>query len=340
MPVDDLLGELVEARLPWTSDRVGSWYGASDLRRQLGTALSAEAERVGDVAFGELFRDGVGVARGASEVADPLAWANRRLDLPDGGWAVTGIRFRGGEALRPFVDVVATTAPPTADGLLAVAEVVVTAYQDYHPLCLRVDAPDAPALVGLLDEDPRFGELCAVDQHVVAGLVDRLRVHPRAARYAEVRLRPGDPRVLTTRVASIYEEIALDRPEHALWATPEDADSLGACAGAGLLFEVLLEGEPAGVVAALRYDAHAMRGFSVQELCLDAAHRGRRLAPAILQRLVDELPGDEGDVLWGTIHPGNEPSLRNALSIGRELVGGYVWVTPAGLPGMPRDVTL
>ncbi len=78
----------------------------------------------------------------------------------------------------------------------------------------------------------------------------------------------------------------------------------------------------------------------MQELCLDAGHRGRRLAPAILQRLVDELPADEGDVLWGTIHPGNEPSLCNALSIGRELVGGYVWVTPAGLPGMPHDVTL
>jgi hypothetical protein len=55
----------------------------------------------------------------------------------------------------------------------------------------------------------------------------------------------------------------------------------------------------------------------------------------VLQRLVDDLPAEDGDTLWGTIHPGNTPSLRNATSIGRRLVGGYVWVTPAELPGMP-----
>jgi hypothetical protein len=36
------------------------------------------------------------------------------------------------------------------------------------------------------------------------------------------------------------------------------------------------------------------------------------------------------------LHPDNQRSLRNALSVGRRVVGGYVWVTPSGLPGMPR----
>ncbi len=119
-----------------------------------------------------------------------------------------------------------------------------------------------------------------------------------------------------------------------MWARAEDAESLAACADEGLLFEVLLDGEPAGVVAAVRDDAHGMSGFSVEELCLDADSRGRRLAPGVLQRLVDELPAEDGDVLWGTIHPDNAPSLRNSASVGREVVGGYAWVTPAGLRGM------
>ena len=89
------------------------------------------------------------------------------------------------------------------------------------------------------------------------------------------------------------------------------------------------------MVCAVRDDDHGMSGFCVQEICLDARHLGRRLAPAVLQHLVDELPAEEGDVLWGTIHPDNAPSLRNSLSIGRTVVGGYVWVTPDGLPGMP-----
>jgi L-amino acid N-acyltransferase YncA len=73
----------------------------------------------------------------------------------------------------------------------------------------------------------------------------------------------------------------------------------------------------------------------MQELCLDPAHRGRRLAPAVVQRLLDELPARTGDVLWGTIHPANAPSLCNAFSVGREPTSGLVWVTPGGWPGMP-----
>ena len=79
--------------------------------------MQDEVARLGDTDFGREFRDGVG----AGVPADPLAWANRFLELPDGGWAVTGIRFRGRDTARPFVDVVATTAPATPDGLSVVA---------------------------------------------------------------------------------------------------------------------------------------------------------------------------------------------------------------------------
>lgn len=88
-------------------------------------------------------------------------------------------------------------------------------------------------------------------------------------------------------------------------------------------------------MAAVRDDAHGVRGFSVEELCLDRAHRGNGSAPAVLRHLVERLPQVVGDVLWGTIHPANAPSLRNALSMGRLQVAADVWITPADLPGMP-----
>lgn len=327
----DVLGELAAARRPWTSETIASWYTDGQLTAQLRSALAVEADRPGNASFGQELRDAVGIGG----PLDPLAWANRRLELPDGGWAETGIRYRSLDVTRPFVDVIATTADPTPDGLAAVAAAVTPAYADLHPLCLRVDAPDAPALVEQLTADPRFGPRCVVDMHVVAAPVDTLRVHARATAYDSVTVRPGAPEPLALRVAEIYAELATQEPELARWARPEDLDSLTECADEGLLFEVLVDGAPAGVVAGLRYDAHAMAGFSVQELCLDRAHRGRRLAPAAVQRLLEELPADPGDVLWGTIHPANTPSLRNALSIGRALVGGFVFVTPAGSPGMP-----
>lgn len=327
----DLVDEMAEVRLGWTSATIRTWYAEPDLRHHLRSGLAVEVERLENADFGRELREGVGI-RGPE---DPLDWANRRFELPDQGWAVTGIRFRGRDARRPFVDVVATTAPPTPDGLAVVADAVAPAYRAFAPLCLRVDAPDARELVEQLTGDPRFGAHCGIDMQVVAGLVEQLRMRPRASAYSRVRLRVGKPRELARRVSEIYGELAVREPELATWAKPEDFDSLSQCAEEGLLFEALADDGPAGVVAALRSDAHAMVGFSVQELCLDAAHRGQHLAPAIVQRLVDELPAGSDDALWGTIHPANTPSLRNALSIGRTFVGGYVWVTPARLPGMP-----
>jgi hypothetical protein len=330
----DLVDDLVEARLPWVSRRLTEWYDDAEVRGQLRAAMAVEAVRLDDAAFGRQFRDGVGVRPGS----DPLAWANRRLHLPGGGWALTGIRFRGGEAKRPFVDVVATTAEPTPDGLAHVAATVVPAYADFAPLCLRVDVPDPDRTTAQLAVDERFGPGCAVDMYVVAGPVRELRRRPRATSYDGVVLRRGDTSALAERVATIYADLTAGQPELALWATPEDAESLAECADEGLLFEVLVDGTPAGVVASVRDDDHGMRGFSMQEICLDPVHRGRRLAPAVVKRLLDELPASDGDVLWGTIHPDNLPSLRNARAVGREVVGGYIWVTPRGLGGMPGTV--
>ena len=329
----DLVTEMTQARMTWVSPRLREWYDDARLTRQLASGLAVEAGRLGDVAFGTEFRDGVGT--GVSD--DPLDWANRRIDLATGGWAVTGIRFRSLDVNRPFVDVVATTAPPTADGLAAVAASVVPAFEPFGPLCLRVDVPDPDALLEQLAGDERFGPGCAVDQYVVAGVVRELRSRPRSPSYDLVSLRHGDASAMAERAAAIYDELTRRNPEVRMWAQAEDAESLAACADEGLLFEVLLSGEAAGVVAAVRDDAHGMSGFSVEELCLDSDRRGRGLAAGVLQRLVDELPADDGDVLWGTIHPDNAPSLRNSLSVGREVVGGYAWVTPVGLPGMPTE---
>ena len=98
---------------------------------------------------------------------------------------------------------------------------------------------------------------------------------------------------------------------------------------------MLVDRSRAGVVAARRRDEHGVTGFEVLEICLSPPFRGQGLGPAVLQRLVDVLPARPGDTLWGTIDSRNQASLHNAQAAGRVVVGGYVWVTPLGLPGMP-----
>src|SRR6188472_4474025 len=162
--MDDLLTELARARVAWVSPRLREWYDDARLVRQLASGLSDEAGRFGDVVFGAEFRDGVMSEAGIAASADPLDWANRRIELPTGGWAVAGIRFRGLDITRPFVDVVATTEPPIPDGLVTVAGAVLPYFASFDPLCLRVDAPDPAGLVERVAADERFGPGCSVDQ--------------------------------------------------------------------------------------------------------------------------------------------------------------------------------
>ena len=323
--MDDLLDRMTLARLPWSSSRLREWYDEPRLAAQLMDYLRTDAGRVGDEEFGAEYRDAVDPATSA----DPLSWANRVLDVGAGGWAVTGIRYRSLDRARPFVDVVATDQAPTPDGLAAVADAVLPAYDAFGPLCLRVEVADPDDLVTTVAADDRFEPGSAVDQYVIAGLVSDLRGAPFEGKLVE--LRPGEPAAMAGLAAAIYAQHPADA---ALLANPEDESSLAECAEEDLLFEVHLDGTVVGVIAALRDDAHGLSGFCVQELCLDPSVRGRGLASHAMRGLLRRLPAADGDALWGTIHPSNSPSLRNALSVGREIVGGYVWVVPAGLPGM------
>jgi L-amino acid N-acyltransferase YncA len=328
-----MLERVVAARLGWMADELQAWYAPATLAAQVAADLAGAAAMVGDLEFAASFQRDVGLA---IEV-DDLAWANRVLDLSGGGWALTGIRYRGLDRGLPFVDVVATSAEATPAAVADVAAQVAATYDVFRPRCVRFDVPDPDAMVAALPGGVRETS-AEVDQYVVAGLVTSLRERPTGPSYDRVALRGGEAGALAARAAAIYTELHDVDPRTRLWAGPEGAESLAACAAEGLLFEVLVDGEPAGIVAALREDAHGLRGYVVQELCLDAAHRGRGLAAPVLQHLVRALPAGDGATLWGTIHPDNTASLRNALGIGRRKIGGFVWVTPPGLPGMTTPV--
>jgi hypothetical protein len=157
--------DVVTARLPWTSPVLSEWYGQQRLRAQLATSLTAELSRVGDESFARGYRGAV-----ALDIdADLLSWSNRILTLDDGaGWALAGIRFRGMDVSKPFVDVIASTQPPTRRGLLDGATRVTRAYGAFRPLCARFAVPDADRFVELTDDG--FGPGSAIDMHIVAGL--------------------------------------------------------------------------------------------------------------------------------------------------------------------------
>lgn len=321
--------QMLDAAVRWTSPRIRDW--APDPRETVRTWLQPQLDLVDDADWGAQIRDLVGLP-----VHDPLAWANRRIELADGEWAVAGIRFRGRDVEKPFVDIIATSLAPDVAGIEALGEVMAH-FASFSPLALRVAPPDPQAAVEAIDAAAGSSARADVDLFVVAGLVHALRARTEPAEPTEApALVPADPQSAAERAATIYEELSSSRPRIAEWATPADLDTLRGAAEEELLFDVVVDGASCGVVAAARDDAYGLCGFSVQEICLDAEHRGRGVGRQALQDLARVLPTAHGsEVLWGHIHPENTASLKNAVSVGREIVGGHVWVTPEGYPGMP-----
>ena len=319
--------DILDAAESWTSPEIKNW--SPEWRDNLTHWLEPSLALVGDVEWGGQIRDQVRLP-----IEDPLAWANRRVELSDGHWAVVGIRFRGRDIEKPFVDVIATSLPPVPSGFAALGEVL-PHFSAFSPLCLRVNMPDPVSGLHALAASHVDAGRATPDLLIVARPVAEMLEQPVASRYEDVSLVPCDAVEAEVRVGAIYRELKPARPMLDQWATPADAGTLEDASDEGLLFDIQVRGTSAGVVAIERDDAYGLTGFCMQEIVLDSAYRGQQIGVATLQRLCRELPSAANDVLWGHIHPDNVPSLRNAQQSGRKVVTAHVWLTPTGYAGMP-----
>lgn len=267
-------GQLTAER--WTSTQIKEW--SAQWRDHLDSWLEPSRALIGDARWGGQIRDLVQLP-----IQDPMAWANRRIELCGGHWAIAGIRFRGRAINKPFVDIIETSLPPEDWGIAALGEVL-GHFSEFSPLCLRINFPDSqlrpPPFVEYAVDDFR----ATPDLLVVARPVHEMLAQPLARTYNEVLLTPCAPVQAAERVAAIYDELKELRPQLNQWATPADAEDLEDAAEEGLLFEIQVNGMPAGVLAAEREDAYGFTGFCIQEIALGAAHRGQQVGVAALQR--------------------------------------------------------
>lgn len=126
-----------------------------------------------------------------------------------------------------------------------------------------------------------------------------------------------------------YEEFWTARPDLKPFVRIESRDDLERYRAAGGLRLVEVDGQFAGVFAALPQTSHGLRGWCMHERILFGEFRGRRLGAAALWRFARTLPAEDNAVLYGTIVPDNQPSLRSAKKLGRLDIGGTWWL-PTG----------
>lgn len=294
------------------------WLTYAEAQANWREALRPELERLSDSEFAAGYQDYWPI------VSDPAEYLNHLWTLADGGQALTGIRIRGGDTSRPFVDAVALTQPPRGEAeAVQIAQQLAARYAAFAPQQVRFWIPEG--------QDMHLERLPAGshwDFSVVAGLVAEMAKQPRPKHAERISLRPAPNLDFYPEYAREYAVLHAQNPSHAEYADAAAQEDLTDTVQAGFAFEVWLDGVRSGLAAVYRDMAFGVRGFVVQEMFLYAQARGQGLGRVVQWHLAHclLLHSQAGDALHGTIHSSNHAALRTAAAAGRERVGRQLWV--------------
>lgn len=295
-----------------------AWLTYAEAGANWRESLRPELERLGDSEFAAGYQNYWPV------VPDPAEYLNHLWMLERGGQALTGIRIRGGDTSRPFVDAVALTQPPRAEAeAVQLAQELATRYAAFAPKHVRFWIPEGQEM--RLEQLPAGSHW---DFSVVAGLVAQMAKKPQPQHAERLSLRPAPNLEFYPEYAREFEKLCQQKPVQAEYSRLESEDDLAETVQAGLAFEVWLDGVRSGLAAVYRDTAFGLRGFVVQEMFLYAQARGQRLGRGVQWHLAQALlpHSQAGDALHGTIHSDNQAALKTALAAGRERIGRHLWV--------------
>ena len=273
--------------------------------------LTAELSVVGSLERAHRLRTLCPVSGATDE--DYLA---RVVELPGGARSLLQIRFKGGDAKRPFVQWVASDAPiHGSTELVSLAAQAMDSFAALRPFSMRIWIPS-----GAPWEPAGAHPGCTRGDRWLAAPVQSMS-DPGTVRVVAISADEIFP-----RYESEYRAYLASHPQAEEWIRAESAESLRNCQEQGGLF-ALREGDAVrGLVALRRQSGPWFTGWHVVESLIFDGSRGRGLAAPMHQAAYVQLESAPGDVIWGTIDPRNGASLATALAVGRVDIGGDWWI--------------
>lgn len=247
----------------------------------------------------------------------------RELDLGGDQRVLAAIHFFGLDVTRPFVGIAGHTRPfETARQLEELSAQLTDAFGVFAPHAIYFYQPRITAQLA----HPRLWD----SRRILVGRIRTLRDQPLPRAAARITLRPASVALGHAERVRYYGEFHADMPALRERVRPWDASELEPAAAEGALWTAHVDGEPAGVIAAVRASEHAFCGWLIIEEILARRFRGRGLAVPLQRALLAQLNDLGGDFVLGTIDTANHASLRTALGIGRCDVGGYSFMFAPG----------
>jgi hypothetical protein len=299
---------------------VSSWLTPQQLQHNLRGEAQGWLRRASDAELARSYAEHFPVAGTRAE-----EYRNRLFEADTGHRLLTGIRFRGLELARPFVELIWHDRPlPEPEPLTCLLSAVLLAYRAFSPGYVTFFQPGSEPASGCGRELPD----CTLQDRLVAAPVQAV-AQSSVAHQEQVALEPARARALYERYLGEYAALHASSPALRDATRAESLEALEDAEREGLLFEILVAGEAAGVYALEASSRAGLGGYQVQEILLYQPFRRRGLAPAIHVAACRRLPVEPECLIWGVIGAANASSLHTALRAGRRVVGGtYRYRTP------------
>lgn len=207
------------------------------------------------------------------------------FELTQGKFALAGIRHINGEKDRPFVQMLLGFLPSDQD-LELIKSLASEHFKKFAPKHVSLWLRPSLELSKNLE-----GKGYSARRYFVADIkaISQLN-NPKG--YERINLRKVESDLDMHWYKNTYSEFHHEQPELAPWVPMTDIEDLQQCMNDGLLFEAIVDGFRAGMIAARREKLLGQSGVYMTELLLAAPYKGSGLAAALQRKFLDQLDSD------------------------------------------------
>lgn len=311
----------IDAKLAQTPPIVKTWYDEKTLRELAAEALTDDIERLTSDRLAKLFY----LHAQVDGVDSHEAYKTRIIGLPELGDTICGIRFRGMDVTKPFVNMAITEQPLTANGMAESVAILAEAFVEFSPQQVRFYLTS---------------NLNIATSDFVDGVAqwDRALLANRFAALTPMAHVPDEFSVKRAQTVDFYDDYAqmctrlfAESPKFLHYTRCESKDDFQNILDSdGHHFVLSHAGEFTGLISLDNDKYGGLQGLYVVEKILAPHMHGQGLGKAfeatVIRRLLDDGLVSDDEIFFGEIDYDNKGSLHSALKNGRVEVGRFLWL--------------
>gem|GEM_PF-1082735 len=230
------------------------------------------------------------------------------------GEIVTSIRFMGGDLTKCFVSILYKDFPlEKVEDIRYLSDFLAKEYELFQP-------KDIAWFDTKIDHDlVKNNDFIRGDMFYISEYLDYLKQQPKPKNFDRISLKLATSTNWYGKYKATYEQLYKEIPDFIDMAHFEPESAFAPMIEAGLLYEVFVDNELAGIIGVEQREERFYKGYVVYEEVLFDSFRGKGFASAMQRHLIEHLEDAGDDILFGTIHYKNQASLKTALGVGRKV---------------------